>query len=99
MILLLAAIYGTLAFTSNALTTRFLTDQWGRRKSVLTTHIHTQLHSLTSCKDDLDRLVHDHRDRDLRRSHAARVPEYQEQGRKRVRRTRHLSLRGDLLCA
>lgn len=35
MILALAAVYGTLAFTSNAITTRFLTDQWGRRKMIL----------------------------------------------------------------
>lgn len=33
-ILGLAAVYGTVAFTSNALTTRFMTDQWGRRKYV-----------------------------------------------------------------
>ncbi|EXJ95543.1 hypothetical protein A1O1_00665 [Capronia coronata CBS 617.96] len=36
MILILAAIYGTIAFTSNVLTTRFLADQWGRRKMMLT---------------------------------------------------------------
>ncbi|KAK1813987.1 hypothetical protein LTR12_011586 [Friedmanniomyces endolithicus] len=36
MILVLAGIYGTFAFLSNALTTRFLTDQWGRRKMILT---------------------------------------------------------------
>ncbi|KAI9056155.1 hypothetical protein LZ554_001083 [Drepanopeziza brunnea f. sp. 'monogermtubi'] len=35
-ILALAGVYGTVAFTSNALTTRFLTDQWGRRKMILT---------------------------------------------------------------
>ncbi|KIW73033.1 hypothetical protein PV04_01186 [Phialophora macrospora] len=35
MILALAAIYGTLAFTSNVLTTRFLADQWGRRNMIL----------------------------------------------------------------
>ncbi|OQV02845.1 hypothetical protein CLAIMM_07970 [Cladophialophora immunda] len=35
MILALASIYGTLAFTSNVLTTKFLTDQWGRRKMIL----------------------------------------------------------------
>ncbi|KAJ9641699.1 uncharacterized protein PV06_03728 [Exophiala oligosperma] len=35
MILALAAIYGTLAFLSNVLTTKFLTDQWGRRKMIL----------------------------------------------------------------
>ncbi|KAK4574171.1 hypothetical protein LTR86_001932 [Recurvomyces mirabilis] len=35
-ILALAGIYGTMAFLSNALTTRFLTDQWGRRKMILT---------------------------------------------------------------
>lgn len=32
MILALAAVYGTIAFLSNALTTKYLTDQWGRRK-------------------------------------------------------------------
>ncbi|KAH0841116.1 MFS monosaccharide transporter [Fonsecaea pedrosoi] len=32
MILALASIYGTLAFTSNVLTTVFMNDQWGRRK-------------------------------------------------------------------
>lgn len=31
-ILALAGVYGTIAFTSNLLTTLFLTDQWGRRK-------------------------------------------------------------------
>jgi len=35
-ILALAGVYGTCAFVSNALTTRFLTDQWGRRKMILT---------------------------------------------------------------
>jgi hypothetical protein len=33
-ILALAAAYGTIAFLSNALTTKYLTDQWGRRKYV-----------------------------------------------------------------
>lgn len=31
-ILALAGVYGTVAFLSNAITTTFLTDQWGRRK-------------------------------------------------------------------
>lgn len=31
-ILALAAVYGTIAFTSNCITTKYLTDQWGRRK-------------------------------------------------------------------
>jgi hypothetical protein len=31
-ILALAGVYGTIAFLSNAITTAFLTDQWGRRK-------------------------------------------------------------------
>ena len=35
MILALAAIYGTLAFSTNALTTTFLVDRWGRRKMIL----------------------------------------------------------------
>ncbi|KAI5863974.1 putative MFS monosaccharide transporter [Durotheca rogersii] len=35
-ILALAAVYGTIAFASNTITTRFLTDQWGRRKMILT---------------------------------------------------------------
>ncbi|KAJ5896704.1 uncharacterized protein N7473_006103 [Penicillium subrubescens] len=35
-ILALAAVYGTIAFCSNAITTRFLTDQWGRRKMLIT---------------------------------------------------------------
>ncbi|KAL2815655.1 general substrate transporter [Aspergillus granulosus] len=34
-ILALAAVYGTIAFLTNALTTKFLTDQWGRRKMIL----------------------------------------------------------------
>jgi sugar porter (SP) family MFS transporter len=34
-ILALAAVYGTIAFTSNSITTRYLTDQWGRRKMIL----------------------------------------------------------------
>ncbi|KFY63324.1 hypothetical protein V497_02045, partial [Pseudogymnoascus sp. VKM F-4516 (FW-969)] len=36
MILALASVYGTLAFLSNALTTRFLLDRWGRRKMIIT---------------------------------------------------------------
>lgn len=35
-ILALAGVYGTIAFASNFVTTRFLTDQWGRRKMILT---------------------------------------------------------------
>ncbi|KAL4797012.1 general substrate transporter [Aspergillus venezuelensis] len=35
-ILALAAVYGTVAFLTNALTTKYLTDQWGRRKMILT---------------------------------------------------------------
>lgn len=35
-ILALSAVYGTIAFLSNCLTTRYLTDQWGRRKMILT---------------------------------------------------------------
>ncbi|KAF2721040.1 putative MFS monosaccharide transporter [Polychaeton citri CBS 116435] len=35
MILLLSAIYGTIAFVSNCITTKYLTDQWGRRKMML----------------------------------------------------------------
>ncbi|KAK6440052.1 hypothetical protein LTR95_003732, partial [Oleoguttula sp. CCFEE 5521] len=35
-ILALAGVYGTLAFLSNAITTKYLTDQWGRRKMILT---------------------------------------------------------------
>lgn len=31
-ILALAGVYGTVAFFSNAITTTYLTDQWGRRK-------------------------------------------------------------------
>ncbi|KAH8648602.1 MFS monosaccharide transporter [Xylariales sp. PMI_506] len=34
-ILALAAVYGTIAFLANAVTTRYLTDQWGRRKMIL----------------------------------------------------------------
>jgi sugar porter (SP) family MFS transporter len=34
-ILALAGVYGTICFVSNALTTRFLTDQWGRRNMIL----------------------------------------------------------------
>lgn len=34
-ILALAGVYGTIAFVSNSITTRFLTDQWGRRKMIL----------------------------------------------------------------
>ncbi|CAL5867188.1 uncharacterized protein PFLUO_LOCUS1400 [Penicillium psychrofluorescens] len=36
MILALAAVYGTMAFLSNALTTKYLNDQWGRRKMIIT---------------------------------------------------------------
>lgn len=35
IILLLAGVYGTIAFVSNTITTRFLTDQWGRRKMII----------------------------------------------------------------
>ncbi|OQD70136.1 hypothetical protein PENDEC_c026G07139 [Penicillium decumbens] len=35
MILALAAVYGTIAFLSNAITTKYLTDSWGRRKMML----------------------------------------------------------------
>ncbi|OQD90429.1 hypothetical protein PENANT_c001G06918 [Penicillium antarcticum] len=34
-ILALAAIYGTVAFISNSLTTKYMTDQWGRRKMLI----------------------------------------------------------------
>lgn len=34
-ILALAGVYGTCAFLSNAITTKYLTDQWGRRKMIL----------------------------------------------------------------
>lgn len=34
-ILVLAGVYGTMAFVSNAITTRFLTDAWGRRPMIL----------------------------------------------------------------
>ncbi|KAI0381422.1 putative MFS monosaccharide transporter [Hypomontagnella monticulosa] len=34
-ILALAGVYGTVAFVSNSITTKFLTDQWGRRKMIL----------------------------------------------------------------
>ena len=33
-ILALAAVYGTVAFISNSITTKYMTDQWGRRKYV-----------------------------------------------------------------
>ncbi|KAJ5933535.1 Major facilitator superfamily domain general substrate transporter [Penicillium verhagenii] len=35
-ILALAAVYGTVAFLSNAITTKYMTDQWGRRKMLIT---------------------------------------------------------------
>ncbi|KAK8074115.1 MFS monosaccharide transporter [Apiospora phragmitis] len=35
-ILALAAVYGTVAFVANCVTTQWLTDQWGRRKMILT---------------------------------------------------------------
>ncbi|RDW66110.1 solute carrier family 2 protein [Coleophoma cylindrospora] len=35
-ILALAAVYGTIAFASNAITTKYLTDQWGRRNMIIT---------------------------------------------------------------
>ncbi|OJK03375.1 hypothetical protein ASPACDRAFT_1894118 [Aspergillus aculeatus ATCC 16872] len=34
-ILALAAVYGTVAFITNCLTTKYLTDQWGRRNMIL----------------------------------------------------------------
>ncbi|KAJ4158006.1 uncharacterized protein LMH87_008553 [Akanthomyces muscarius] len=34
-ILALAGVYGTVTFISNSITTRYLTDQWGRRKMIL----------------------------------------------------------------
>lgn len=36
MILALAGVYGTCAFTSNVISTVFILDQWGRRKMILT---------------------------------------------------------------
>ncbi|CEJ91447.1 Putative MFS monosaccharide transporter [[Torrubiella] hemipterigena] len=36
MILALAGVYGILTFVSNVFTTKYLTDQWGRRKMILT---------------------------------------------------------------
>ncbi|OGE54901.1 hypothetical protein PENARI_c005G10011 [Penicillium arizonense] len=35
-ILALAAVYGTVAFISNSITTKYMTDQWGRRKMLIT---------------------------------------------------------------
>ncbi|KAJ5084223.1 Major facilitator superfamily domain general substrate transporter [Penicillium alfredii] len=35
-ILALAAVYGTVAFLSNCVTTKYMTDQWGRRKMLIT---------------------------------------------------------------
>ncbi|KAK8877504.1 MFS monosaccharide transporter [Apiospora arundinis] len=35
-ILALAAVYGSVAFVANCVTTQWLTDQWGRRKMILT---------------------------------------------------------------
>lgn len=35
VILALAAVYGTVAFIANCVTTQWLTDQWGRRKMIL----------------------------------------------------------------
>ncbi|EON98695.1 putative mfs monosaccharide transporter protein [Phaeoacremonium minimum UCRPA7] len=35
-ILVLAGVYGTISFLINAVTTKYLTDQWGRRKMLLT---------------------------------------------------------------
>ena len=34
-ILALAGVYGTCAFVSNCISTRYLLDQWGRRKMIL----------------------------------------------------------------
>lgn len=39
MILALAGVYGTITFVSNVITTLFLTDQWGRRKYVITLEV------------------------------------------------------------
>ncbi|SMQ52071.1 unnamed protein product [Zymoseptoria tritici ST99CH_1A5] len=35
-VIAMAGVYGTLSFISNVLTTRYLADQWGRRKMMLT---------------------------------------------------------------
>lgn len=35
-ILALTAVYGTVAFVSNTISTKYLLDQWGRRKMMLT---------------------------------------------------------------
>uniref|UniRef100_A0A093Y2V1 Sugar transporter STL1 n=1 Tax=Talaromyces marneffei PM1 TaxID=1077442 RepID=A0A093Y2V1_TALMA len=35
LILALSGVYGTVAFLANTLTTKFLTDQWGRRKMII----------------------------------------------------------------
>jgi hypothetical protein len=48
----LAAVYGTIAFCSNAITTRFMTDQWGRRKYV-TRHADVE-HSMKHLNHEID---------------------------------------------
>jgi hypothetical protein len=48
----LAAVYGTIAFCSNAITTRFMTDQWGRRKYV-TRHAYVE-HSMKHLNHEID---------------------------------------------
>lgn len=45
MILALAGVYGTLTFVANCITTKYLTDQWGRRKSVIP-HQYIYIHAL-----------------------------------------------------
>lgn len=76
MILALAAVYGTMAFLSNALTTKYLNDQWGRRKYVNFMQVSHIILVTYHAQDDHYRPHWRHANRNIRRCDATRVPEY-----------------------
>lgn len=95
-ILALAAVYGTVAFIFNCLTTKYLTDQWGRRKYII-----LQLNKPCCIPNKIQnapiRLGRHHYRRDLRSRHATRVPKHRQPSRKRLCHSGNLSLRGSIL--
>jgi hypothetical protein len=71
-ILALAAVYGTVAFISNSITTKYMTDQWGRRKYVKS--FHCSCVDANDPKDAHHRIGRYYLDRNLRRCDAKRIP-------------------------
>lgn len=95
-ILALAAVYGTVAFIFNCLTTKYLTDQWGRRKYI-THQLNQPYHISNKTQNASIRLGRNHHRRDLRSRHATRVPKYRQSSRKGLCHSGNLSLRGSIL--